>query len=204
MDAASGLGSKKKVEMFLNKMAKSRILLVLLTAVLSSSGKNVVPSLRFLLFFLVSQIQESSEAKQVRLFLLVNIIVIAIWVRSKSLTSLPSSEYSCQAIELAPNQSRPSRHPSRRRLASSGSHANFTDEVHQCTTSRYAAGNQLPNSVETAPSRHTSQNANRQEQVVLLRDDLRERSEAFIAMNHDLWARQQSLERQNLLCLLDA
>ncbi|KAJ7530185.1 hypothetical protein O6H91_15G083800 [Diphasiastrum complanatum] len=100
MDAASKLGSKRKVEIVLNKMAKSPILLVLLTAVLSSSGKNVVPSLRFLLFFLASQIQESSEARQARLFFLVNVIVIAIWVRSKSLTSLPPSEYSCQAIKL--------------------------------------------------------------------------------------------------------
>ncbi|KAJ7542010.1 hypothetical protein O6H91_10G085200 [Diphasiastrum complanatum] len=156
----------------------------------------------------------SSEAKQARLFLLVICIVIAIWVRSKPLTPLPSSD--SYQVQEGSNQCRPSRRRStKRQLACSSSYANFTVEAHQSMRRRYAANNQLLISIKTAPSSHPSmrkrsasypllsadvdadhisiaavvttlsQNANEQEQIVTYKGELRESIEAFIALNYE-------------------
>ncbi|KAJ7538365.1 hypothetical protein O6H91_11G045200 [Diphasiastrum complanatum] len=218
MEAAPKLGSKKKVEMFLNKMSKSPIFLVILTALLSSSSKNVVPSLRFLFVLLASQFQDSLEAQQAGLFVLVNFIVLAILVRSTPVSS--------QAIQVVPTQSR--RHPSRRsrrQWASSSSYPDFTNEVHETAT----VEEQLPDTTKKAPSRSSSmgkrsasypllsaardgrdeistpgtettppQNSNKQEQVAVYKDDLVERIELFLSRNREQWEkqRQESLERR--------
>ncbi|KAJ7558811.1 hypothetical protein O6H91_04G056900 [Diphasiastrum complanatum] len=66
-------------------MSKKLLMLMLLTALLSnSSGTNVVPSLKFVFMMLVTQLKESHDKPQSALFLLVNVIVIAIWLRSSS------------------------------------------------------------------------------------------------------------------------
>ncbi|KAJ7298659.1 hypothetical protein O6H91_15G020600 [Diphasiastrum complanatum] len=87
-----------------SKKSGMNILLVVLTALLSSSsGKNVVPSLKPMFMLLASRLHESHEAQHSALFVLVNVIVIAIWIRSSSI-SPPSNrnpEKKCDSTPLA-------------------------------------------------------------------------------------------------------
>ncbi|KAJ7554568.1 hypothetical protein O6H91_06G145800 [Diphasiastrum complanatum] len=206
-------------EYLYNKISTQHVLLVVLIFLLSSLGKNVVQSLRLMFMLLATQLHGSQEAQHSASFVLVNIMVLAIWIRSSSIltrsNSKPKKKLESTPLSLPLSSSVPEskiRRASRIQAELHQTWDSWEKEHHAETHSqkdRQIAGRLSFMGRRSAPyplvcgdaiveetrlvdpGSPSWKIATRQEEIVVYKDDLMERIESFIAKHRAQWRQQR-------------